>query len=170
MYIRDIPREVNSGHCPPASHILSLQTLLNLQLLVTKPGYPVLALLGNASQMYRVPWHFTSCSSMQQSSHKWCLGALLAIMESFWLEKTFWIIKSVSLTHSIPSLDHVTQCHIHTTLRCLHRWGLHLGSPFQCFAPISVKKFFLMSNLNLHWHNLRPCLTSHPSPPEGRDA
>jgi len=31
-----------------------------------------------------------------------------------------------------------------------------LGSPFQCFTTLSVKKCFLISNLNLPWHNLRP--------------
>jgi len=31
-----------------------------------------------------------------------------------------------------------------------------LGSLFQCFTTLSVKKFFLISNLNLPWHNLRP--------------
>ncbi|KAK4824542.1 LOW QUALITY PROTEIN: hypothetical protein QYF61_016146, partial [Mycteria americana] len=31
-----------------------------------------------------------------------------------------------------------------------------LGSLFQCLTTLSVKKFFLISNLNLAWHNLRP--------------
>ena len=31
-----------------------------------------------------------------------------------------------------------------------------LGSLFQCLTTFSVNKFFLMSNLNLPWHNLRP--------------
>ncbi|KAK4824091.1 hypothetical protein QYF61_010602 [Mycteria americana] len=31
-----------------------------------------------------------------------------------------------------------------------------LGSLFQCLTTLSVKKFFLISNLNLPWHNLRP--------------
>jgi len=31
-----------------------------------------------------------------------------------------------------------------------------LGSLFQCFTTLSVKKFFLISNLNLPWCNLRP--------------
>ena len=31
-----------------------------------------------------------------------------------------------------------------------------LGSLFQCLTTVSVKKFFLISNLNFPWHNLRP--------------
>ena len=31
-----------------------------------------------------------------------------------------------------------------------------LGSLFQCFTTLSGKKFFLISNLNLPWCNLRP--------------
>ena len=31
-----------------------------------------------------------------------------------------------------------------------------LGSLFQCSSPLSEKKFFLISNLNLPWCNLRP--------------
>jgi len=31
-----------------------------------------------------------------------------------------------------------------------------LGSLFQCLTTLSVKKCFLMSNLNLPWCNLRP--------------
>jgi len=31
-----------------------------------------------------------------------------------------------------------------------------LGSLFQCLTTLSVKKCFLISNLNLPWHNLRP--------------
>uniref|UniRef100_A0A8C3SQ49 Uncharacterized protein n=1 Tax=Chelydra serpentina TaxID=8475 RepID=A0A8C3SQ49_CHESE len=33
-----------------------------------------------------------------------------------------------------------------------------LGNPFQCFTTLLVKKFFLMSNLNLPLCNLRPLL------------
>ena len=31
-----------------------------------------------------------------------------------------------------------------------------LGSPFQHLITLSEKKFFIISNLNLLWHNLRP--------------
>jgi len=31
-----------------------------------------------------------------------------------------------------------------------------LGSLFQCLTTLLVKKFFLITNLNLPWHNLRP--------------
>ena len=31
-----------------------------------------------------------------------------------------------------------------------------LGSPFQCLTTLSEKKCFLISNLNLPWHSLRP--------------
>ena len=31
-----------------------------------------------------------------------------------------------------------------------------LGSVFQCFPTFSVNTFFLISKLNLSWHNLQP--------------
>ena len=41
-----------------------------------------------------------------------------------------------------------------------------VGSLFHCLTTLSVKKFFLISNLNLPWHNLRPfyfiSLRPHP--------
>jgi len=33
-----------------------------------------------------------------------------------------------------------------------------MGSLFQCLMTLLVKKFFLVSNLNLLWHNWRPFL------------
>ncbi|KAK4823315.1 hypothetical protein QYF61_000917 [Mycteria americana] len=45
----------------------------------------------------------------------------------------------------------------------LFQWGFRdgdsttsLGSLFQCLTTVSVKEFFLISNLNLPWRNLRP--------------
>lgn len=39
-----------------------------------------------------------------------------------------------------------------------------LDSPFQCFTILSMKKFFLISHLNLFWHNLRPQTEQPPLP------
>lgn len=32
-----------------------------------------------------------------------------------------------------------------------------LGRPFQCLVTPSLKKFFLLANLNLPWHSLKLC-------------
>ena len=45
--------------------------------------------------------------------------------------------------------------HLHVFLNT-SRDGDSLGSLFQCLTTLSVKKFFLISNLNLPWQNLRP--------------
>ncbi|KAK4810503.1 hypothetical protein QYF61_004283 [Mycteria americana] len=49
-------------------------------------------------------------------------------------------------------LNHVLKRHIYTDGDST----TSLGSLFQCLTTLSVKKFFLISNLNLPWHNLRP--------------
>jgi len=43
-------------------------------------------------------------------------------------------------------------------LEHLQAWGLHLflDSLCQYLTTLSEKKFFLLSSLNLPWHNLRP--------------
>lgn len=47
---------------------------------------------------------------------------------------------------------YVLKCHIHTFSEHFHPFP----ELFQCFATLSLKEFFLISDLNLHWHNLRP--------------
>jgi len=39
--------------------------------------------------------------------------------------------------------------HLYTVFEPLQGWGLQLGSLFQRFKTHSIKKFFLISNLNL---------------------
>ena len=83
------------------------------------------------------------------------------IIESPNLEKTS---KITSLTiHLLPIFPHWTMS-LGTTSR--HMCVLHtsrdgdsttsLGSPFQCLITLLEKKFFLISNWNLPWCNLRP--------------
>ena len=52
------------------------------------------------------------------------------------------------------------QSHIQPGLECLQGWGIHslLGQPVQCVTTLWVKKFLLISNLNL------PCLSLRPFP------
>ena len=47
---------------------------------------------------------------------------------------------------------------MHNSFKYLQGWGLHHfpGSPVQCSITLSVNKFFLISNVNLPWRNLRP--------------
>lgn len=37
-------------------------------------------------------------------------------------------------------------------LACLHGWGIHtcIGNPCQCLTILTIKAYFLLSNLNLH--------------------
>lgn len=56
------------------------------------------------------------------------------------------------------SLNCVPTPHTSTSFAYLQVWWLHpflLGSLFQCLITLPAKKFFLMSNLKLPWHNLR---------------
>ncbi|KFP06891.1 Phosphatidylinositol 3,4,5-trisphosphate 3-phosphatase TPTE2, partial [Calypte anna] len=59
--------------------------------------------------------------------------------------------------HSIH--DHGTECHIQPLLKNLQGQRIHhfLGSPFQCLITLSVKNFFLISNLTRPWQSLSPC-------------
>jgi len=47
--------------------------------------------------------------------------------------------------------------HIHTSLKIPLEIDTttSLGSPFQCQTTLSMKKLFLVSNLNIPWHNLK---------------
>ena len=64
-----------------------------------------------------------------------------------------------------PSTHHQWFSHtmsLNTTSQCsLNTSGVgdsttSLGSPLQCLTTLLEKQYFLMSNLNLPWHNLRP--------------
>lgn len=58
-----------------------------------------------------------------------------------------------------------------STTSLKHHSITSLGGPFQClfnFLTLSVKKFFLIPNLILPWHNLRLLQVSHHLTPETR--
>ncbi|KAK4813337.1 hypothetical protein QYF61_026500 [Mycteria americana] len=72
---------------------------------------------------------------------------------------------TVNLALPSPSLNHIPKHHIYTSFKHLQGCDSTLGSLYQCLATLSVKKFFLISNLNLPWRNLRPfslVLSRHP--------
>lgn len=51
------------------------------------------------------------------------------------------------------------QVHIHTFFSNTSRDSASttsMGSPFHCFTTLSMTEIFLISTLNLPWHNLRP--------------
>ena len=72
------------------------------------------------------------------------------------------------LRSSSPTVHPTTPCLLnHNILKChiyMFFWNTSrdrdsttpLGSRFQCLTTLSVEKFFLISNLNLPWHNLKP--------------
>jgi len=80
----------------------------------------------------------------------------LRIIQSLWLERTFKITNSKH--------QPATPCSLPTSLSATSTWLLHtsrnsttsLGSLCHCLTALSEKKYFLISNLNLPWHNLRP--------------
>jgi len=74
------------------------------------------------------------------------------------LEKTLEFLQPNSNPSPPRPLSHIPQCYISMLLEHLHRWWLHhsLDSLFQHIATPMEKKCFVISNLNLPWHNLRP--------------
>jgi len=77
------------------------------------------------------------------------------------LEKTSKIIQSncpliTSISHSFMSLSTTSKCFLNTSMD--GDYTTSLGSSFQHLTTLSGKKFFLTSNLNLPWCNLRPFL------------
>jgi len=93
-----------------------------------------------------------------------CVSALSPqrIIESLRLEKITKITKSnLQPTHTMPT-DRGSQLQTYSFLE--HSGDsdctASLGSLCQCITSLSEKKFFLISILNLFWHNLRPLLLS----------
>lgn len=79
-------------------------------------------------------------------------------MEVLMLEKTSKLIKSTLWPNTTLLTNCTVTCHI-THLLSSCRDGdstTPLGSLFQSLTTLSVKKFFLTSNLNLPWHSLKP--------------
>jgi len=79
------------------------------------------------------------------------------ITESLRLGKTFRISKSNYQPDQDPSLNHFFWWHIYTSLKRFQGWRLHHfpGQTVPMTDHLSMKKFFLMSNLILTWHSLR---------------
>jgi len=75
------------------------------------------------------------------------------------LENTSEIIKSNSqLNTTMPAKSRPQVPRLHSFFNTSRDGdsSTALGSLVQCLTALSVKKFFLISNLNLPWHNLRP--------------
>ena len=86
-----------------------------------------------------------------------------SIIEVLRLENTIKIMKSnhdltILPNSNSPQLNHIPEHHIQTVFKHIRDGDstTSLGSLFQCLTTLSVKKFFLISNLNLPWCNLRP--------------
>lgn len=63
---------------------------------------------------------------------------------------------TISPSPSFP-LNHVPKWHITKFLELIQgQWPPSLGSLFQCLSTFSKKIFFLISNRNLPWSNLKP--------------
>ena len=101
-----------------------------------------------------LPWQFIE------------LTPLLPIkIQSKWINRIAQVGKDLKDHQVQPQPNHTTltltilhgpEHHIQTVFIHIQGWWLnHLpGSLFQCLATLSVKKFFLIPNLNLPWHNL----------------
>ena len=93
----------------------------------------------------------------------------ISTIEPFRLEKTSKIKSNHQLILSDPQapLSHIPQCHIHH-LSNTCRGGDSTAawrSPSQPLTTLSTEALFLMTNLNLSWHNLRPVFSCQPTPP-----
>ena len=106
------------------------------------PGGCLLVLASNTSKEPSGPW----------------TAVIRRIIESLRLEKTSKIITShhqpitTMPAKPLPEVPH-PQVFLNTSRD--GDFTTSPGSPFQCLATLSVKKFFLISNLNLPWRNLR---------------
>ena len=101
-------------------------------------------------------WALT-CTSGYPISHRHVMPKKTSyrITESLWLEKTSSTIQSNHRPTAAVPTKHVPQCHIYTFLEHLQGQWLH-HFLFQCLTALSEDNFFLISNLNLSMHNLRP--------------
>lgn len=65
----------------------------------------------------------------------------------------------IYLTTKSTAKSHPTAPHTHF-LNASRDYITVLGSLFQCITPLSMKKFSLVANPNVPWHNLRlfPCI------------
>lgn len=72
-------------------------------------------------------------------------------------------------TISYFQLDHSTKWHVKSFLKHCWVWQHHFSGQVMPVLdnPASMKKFFLMSNLNVPWCRLRlcPCRRGNPTPP-----
>ena len=91
-------------------------------------------------------------------------GRLCRIVESLRLEKTSKIIKSNHQPNTTMPTKPCPEVPYLNVFFNTSRDGdatTSLGSLFQCFTSLSVKKFFLISNLNLLDADWGPCLSSY---------
>ena len=124
---------------------------------VVQGGNPVEPWTGDYQKDYK-----SKCMSLEHfhfpnSTQIWRLE--WSIIESFRLKKTFDIMHpTINLTLPSPPLSHVPKCHIYSLLNTSRDGDstTSLGSLFQGLITLSVKNFFLISNLNLLWCNFRP--------------
>lgn len=120
---------------------------------------------------FRIKWALLAHGHWQSRKSKWvtghsyfawvtgitCRGCKCGmwIKDSSMLEKTSKI--TVNLKLPIPPVNPVPKCHVYKSIEYLQRWWLtpSLGSFFRCLTTLRVNKFFLISYLNIPWHNLR---------------
>ena len=106
-----------------------------------------------------LPLHRNFCYKWAKTEiHKLYRLWVSKIIQSLRLEKTSKIIKSnhqpntTVPTKPCPELPHL---YIFRTPPRMATPSLPWAGLFQCLTTLSVKKFFLISNLKLPWHNLR---------------
>lgn len=78
--------------------------------------------------------------------------------ESFRLERTYEFIKpSINPALPRPPLTLIPKCHTYMSSKSLQGWWLHhfLEQCIQGLTTLLVKKFFLMSKINLPWCHLK---------------
>lgn len=127
-----------------------------VRLLLPVPSPLVFALLGRSSQVLMPIWSQSGVIS------GWLIQAPFSFTES---QNHFgWNISQRSSSpiydQILPGqLDHDTAFHVWTFLKHSRDGDSTraLGSPFQCLTTFSVKKFLLISSLNLPWCSLRLC-------------
>ena len=83
-------------------------------------------------------------------------GGMYRIIESLRLEETSKIKSNHQPSATVPAKPCPEVQYLRVFWTTDGDFTTSLGSLFQCLTTLSVEKFFLISNLNLPWHNLRP--------------
>ena len=113
---------------------------------------------GNACEVCTASVNLGNSLPISQVTLSKILPPVYRIIEKQRLEKTLGLSSPIINPSPWCPLNHVSMCHIYTILEHFQGWWLNHfpRQPLPCLTTLPEKKFFLLSNLSLLWHNLKP--------------